>query len=106
MSHPYRKSYLKRQENCDRQEYPGSSPISTKFTLSITANIATLNLTDHKIDRTYRHQLKSALNNALNKGVNIVKLDLSGCSGPDSTLVSTLLTLGKSVKIDVLPGSS
>ena len=105
MSHPYRKSYLKRQEFLDHLQEPGE-PSSPRFTHSITANIATLNLKGHKIDRNYRHQLKTALNGALGKGVNIVNLDLSGCDGPDSTLVSTLLTLGKSVKIDVLPCSN
>ena len=103
MSHPYRKSYIKRQKPDVLPERQPQMAASAKFTLSIAEHTAILNVTDQKIDATYRQQLKNALNGALKKGVRIVKLDLSACDGPIPAIVSALLTLDKSIKIDVLP---
>ena len=109
MLHPYKKSFLKKQQRFVHSEERIRMKCAARFTLSISANTAVLNLTDYKIDRVYIHQLKNAIHAAVNKGVNVVKFDLSKlldeAVGSDFLIVSTLLALGRNVKIDVLRSS-
>lgn len=103
MTHPYRRSYLKRQHNGDLPGNPVQLPAHDTFTLSIDADIAQLRFSGSGVDRIPVDAVKMALQDAMRSGVNVLRLDPGAISGPDRAKLIFLLNFDQTLKVEVLP---